>query len=187
MPVKYPCLLWVAFFSWIFPPQCRWFVPSNCVRPSGAGDFAHTTKKRREGGRTRGGGGGGVVEGGGHQPAAVSASGCGSTHITARTHMRLFSRPGQTGRRGVSQSVSQSARSAAPSGGESPRSSFNTKTSRTAASGCEDGCLTAFFSPAPRCRISSRIDRLARADQLNQNPGVSSQSLCTQPLGRNLR
>lgn len=51
MPVKYPCLLWVAFFSWIFPPQCRWFVPSNCVRPSGAGDFAHTTKKRREGGR----------------------------------------------------------------------------------------------------------------------------------------
>lgn len=109
MPVKYPCLLWVAFFSWIFPPQCRWFVPSNCVRPSGAGDFAHTTKKRREGGRTRGGGGGGVVEGGGHQPAAVSASGCGSTHITARTHMRLFSRPGQTGRRGVSQSVSQPA------------------------------------------------------------------------------
>lgn len=102
------CFGWL-FFSWIFPPQCRWFVPSNCVRPSGAGDFAHTTKKRREGGRTRGGGGDGVVEGGGHQPAAVSASGCGSTHITARTHMRLFSRPGQTGRRGVSQSVSQPA------------------------------------------------------------------------------
>lgn len=182
MPVKYPCLLWVAFFFLGYSPRsaaglCR---QTASVRPRWRFCAHH---QEEEGGRTRGGGGGGVVEGGGHQPAAVSASGCGSTHITARTHMRLFSRPGQTGRRGVS----QSARSAAPSGGESPRSSFNTKTSRTAASGCEDGCLTAFFSPAPRCRISSRIDRLARADQLNQNPGVSSQSLCTQPLGRNLR
>lgn len=186
MPVKYPCLLWVAFFFLDIPPA----VPLVCavkLRPSVRRWRFCAHHQEEEGGRTRGGGGGGVVEGGGHQPAAVSASGCGSTHITARTHMRLFSRPGQTGRRGVSQSVSQSARSAAPSGGESPRSSFNTKTSRTAASGCEDGCLTAFFSPAPRCRISSRIDRLARADQLNQNPGVSSQSLCTQPLGRNLR
>lgn len=174
------------FFFLDIPPA----VPLVCavkLRPSVRRWRFCAHHQEEEGGRTRGGGGGGVVEGGGHQPAAVSASGCGSTHITARTHMRLFSRPGQTGRRGVSQSVSQSARSAAPSGGESPRSSFNTKTSRTAASGCEDGCLTAFFSPAPRCRISSRIDRLARADQLNQNPGVSSQSLCTQPLGRNLR
>lgn len=182
MPVKYPCLLWVAFFSWIFPPQCRWFVPSNCVRPSGAGDFAHTTKKRREGGR-------------GVEVVVVLLRGVG---ISQRRSVRLdaaqltsqqehtcafLADPGrQAGGASVSQSVSPLS-----SGGESPRSSFNTKTSRTAASGCEDGCLTAFFSPAPRCRISSRIDRLARADQLNQNPGVSSQSLCTQPLGRNLR
>lgn len=47
-----------SFFSFFFfffldiPPQCCSFVPSNCVRPSGAGDFAHnttTTKMRRRG------------------------------------------------------------------------------------------------------------------------------------------
>lgn len=32
------------------PTQSRSFVPSNCVRPSGAGDFAHNTTKMRGGG-----------------------------------------------------------------------------------------------------------------------------------------
>lgn len=170
MPVKYPCLLWVAF-SQIFPPQCRSFVPSNCVRPSGAGDFAHnTTKMRREGGRRRGVGG--------HQPAAASASGCGSTRITARTHMRLLPDPGrQEGRQ-------SSARAAAPSGGESPRSSFNAKTSRTAASVCGDGCLTDF---PPLSDIITDTSSCTWQINLIKNPSVSSESFCTQPLGCNLK
>lgn len=98
-----------GFFFLDIPPA----VPLVCavkLRPSVRRWRFCAHHQEEEGGRTRGGGGGGgVVEGGGHQPAAVSASGCGSTHITARTHMRLFSRPGQTGRRGVSQSVSQPA------------------------------------------------------------------------------
>lgn len=53
---------------------------------------------------------GGVWGGVRHQPEAASASGCGSTHITARTHMRLVGRPGQAG-------GAQSVRSA-PSGGQ---------------------------------------------------------------------
>lgn len=97
-----------GFFFLDIPPA----VPLVCavkLRPSVRRWRFCAHHQEEEGGRTRGGGGGGVVEGGGHQPAAVSESGCGSTHITARTHMRLFSRPGQTGRRGVSQSVSQPA------------------------------------------------------------------------------
>lgn len=184
MPVKYPCLLWVAFFFLDIPPA----VPLVCavkLRPSVRRWRFCAHHQEEEGGRTRGGGGGGgVVEGVGisqRRPVRLDAA-----QLTSQQEHTCAFLP-DPGRQAGGASVSQSARSAAPSGGESPRSSFNTKTSRTAASGCEDGCLTAFFSPAPRCRISSRIDRLARADQLNQNPGVSSQSLCTQPLGRNLR
>lgn len=43
-----------AFFLDI-PPQCCSFVPSNRVRPSGAGDFAHNTTKMRGGASASGG------------------------------------------------------------------------------------------------------------------------------------
>lgn len=111
MPVKYPCLLWVAFFfSWIFPPQCRWFVPSNCVRPSGAGDFAHTTKKRREGGR-----GVEVVVVLLRGWASASGGQCVwmrlNSHHSKNTHAPFYPTRAdrQEGRQSVSQSVSQPA------------------------------------------------------------------------------
>lgn len=63
MPVKYPCLLWVAFFFLDIPPA----VPLVCavkLRPSVRRWRFCAHHQEEEGGRMRGGGGGGggVVE-----------------------------------------------------------------------------------------------------------------------------